>query len=790
MLTRYLEANPSLGLLPNQHGADLRRLQELRFRVQDASNRNVHGDVPVEELHEYYNCLLECESKGILGDDTLMSFEWESALTGQPQCQGSLAWERANIVWNLATIEAWHGCQEPCADKASWSQAALHFQNAASWLQHLPQSVADSMMVDFSDTFLEFWQGLLVALSQRCGYESRACAARPRHFLLAKLAAAAVPLYGELEVIIQEDEHAHHLLNQVPALTNTWADYSRAWGMYMSAKAEYHQAMVGREKKEWGQELSRLDLASRFASLCLQYCERAQLTSLQQLHLAVRNDIKLLHERLHQARHDNEMLHQQPVPQPKDLAEIRGEKLVNIDQPLTKLLLPMQGEPLFEGGSDTPDIGAYIEQFRTEMKDLLEDLSMDVEERTQAAQAALANANLPHSVTTYEMEQQGGGIPTPLWTRVEKIQQEGHIAKLKQDLWELRDVSEVAKTTFQKVQSQLDFDLESDKLFRKENPKFEGHDVDDIQRRFRQALANYENLLSVAQEGDTILLRRLEQLDVNPKYKLLQFQKAQLDRLLPGTGGIGPAFDTTQLRRLLVELSKLIEDRENLLRTLEQEIQDYDIQATLEAHIANGQDFGAVFKYAKSAFDGLLFEIRANFDKQSALLRSIMLENDFFLQAQGKGDTSATDSCIAMIEDAIVEIKQLSSHLAEGKAFYDVIIPKLEKLKIQVGDVSARLTIERLEYDDQVHRTRQEAADAEMAKRISSESNATGTARQPPPAIPPTPPRPTPGPTPVDVDDEKVANLVVMGFDPSRVVAALRRHRNDLDQALNELLCG
>jgi hypothetical protein len=38
------------------------------------------------------------------------------------------------------------------------------------------------------------------------------------------------------------------------------------------------------------------------------------------------------------------------------------------------------------------------------------------------------------------------------------------------------------------------------------------------------------------------------------------------------------------------------------------------------------------------------------------------------------------------------------------------------------------------------------------------------------------------------VDDEKVANLISMDFDPGQAVAALKRHNNDLELALNDLL--
>ena len=38
------------------------------------------------------------------------------------------------------------------------------------------------------------------------------------------------------------------------------------------------------------------------------------------------------------------------------------------------------------------------------------------------------------------------------------------------------------------------------------------------------------------------------------------------------------------------------------------------------------------------------------------------------------------------------------------------------------------------------------------------------------------------------VDDEKVADLVEMGFDAEKVVAALKRHGNNKEQAVNDLL--
>ena len=828
----------------------------------------------LDDLHEYYHGVVTCLARGL--DDT--TFTWESALTGEVQ-SGSLELERASLIWNFATLEAYQASQCPQDTKNGCNQAAQHFQNAASWLHQIIPGGGFSEFPDLSQTFLEVWQALLVAQSQRCVYESVACAPRPRHLLLAKLAAAAVPLFGDMETRIRRDEESGlEVLQQVaPTLTNHWADFCRAWGMYMSAKAEHHQAILSQSKQQWGQELARLDLAFRFATLCLEYCEQAPVVALQELHTSVDACVEELRNRMEKAEQDNTTTYHQPVPHRQELTEIRGQTLVNIDQPLSKILkpnrkaffsegmashpsssssqspsaptvaaspphpmsshqqrtpyatqsgvgrptaphesptlkhsLPPQSPPQTRSTSSTNNhnIGAFVELFHTEMDRLVFQMAHVAEERSESARKALATVNLPHSLTAYRQEQAGGGIPDDLWERVEALQRSKRITQLKQDLWELRDMAEVARSTFQKMEHQLDLDLESDGLFRQDHPGFEGHDAKEVQKSFRQSLINYDRLLVTAQEGDSVLLRRLEILDTNPKYKLLQFQKSQLDRLLPGSHAERnddrrvpnsnhpiSTIDTSYLSRLLVELSALFHEREVLLNTIKEEVKNYDASSTLQQHAPNRTDleYQDGLKYAQKSFDGIVHELQTNLEKQTELVDCILAENEQFMVAR-KGNTSASaDSCIVMIEDAMEEIEQLTKHLKEGKDFYDVVIPKLKKLKQQIGDVSARLTVERLEYDDKANRSKQEEEDARMAKNLSNSTGGGGSGDGAHRSL--FKPQGQPGFTQVQndqphvfVDDEKVATLVAMEFDPAKVVAALMKYNNNVDQALNDLL--
>eukprot|EP00548_Thalassiothrix_antarctica_P011031 CAMPEP_0194162316 /NCGR_PEP_ID=MMETSP0152-20130528/79429_1 /TAXON_ID=1049557 /ORGANISM="Thalassiothrix antarctica, Strain L6-D1" /LENGTH=635 /DNA_ID=CAMNT_0038872205 /DNA_START=52 /DNA_END=1959 /DNA_ORIENTATION=- len=376
-----------------------------------------------------------------------------------------------------------------------------------------------------------------------------------------------------------------------------------------------------------------------------------------------------------------------------------------------------------------------------------------VDEKTELARKELAKANLPHSLTAYKQEQSGGGIPVDLWNRVDKIQRSNRLSGLKRDLWNLRDIADQAQHIFQQIEKDLQDDVDMDSLFRQQNGDFRGTDVQQIQRSFRQSLSNYKKLLLKSQDGDSILLKRLERLDQDPKFRLLQFGKAQLDVLLPPGGNdddkdpsrkAAAMIDTTPLSRLLVDLSNIFHNRDMSVETLKKMIQDYDIQPAVAqidpaSPTALQQYESAVQEAQSKAFSGMAHEIQHNLKTQDALMRQIMELNQRFMEARrkkkqqsrvaassGNANTSS-DSCIAMIEDALDEIDTLTKHLSEGKDFYNVVIPKLSQLKNQVTDASARLTADRCEFEDSynVNRQRQEEEDARMAASLMQHNNSS-----------------------------------------------------------------
>jgi len=221
--------------------------------------------------------------------------------------------------------------------------------------------------------------------------------------------------------------------------------------------------------------------------------------------LIVDDQLQQLQQRFHDAQQENADTHEQTVPHRQEVPERRGGKVVNVEQGFKdKFWMPLQerattmsttSSMLSLPNSTNPNVRRYTDLFVSEMDKLDFQMTGVAEERTESARQALSHANLPHSLTAYRQEQSGGGIPEDLWQRVQALQRDRRIALLQQNLGGLRDVAEQARSTYYaKLRSQLEFDLESDRLFRDQTnsnsnishpgSSFDGHDAEEVQKPF------------------------------------------------------------------------------------------------------------------------------------------------------------------------------------------------------------------------------------------------------------------------------------------------------------------
>jgi hypothetical protein len=267
--------------------------------------------------------------------------------------------------------------------------------------------------------------------------------------------------------------------------------------------------------------------------------------------------------------------------------DIPMQQSVKMD-PDISLILPALSIPFFTSVMN-PLARYHLQIFRSSMEQKVLQISKLGDDKTESARQALALVNLPHSLTAYRQEQNGGGIPDDLWERIELVQREQRDDRLKRNLWDLRDLAESARWTYAAVGKQLEEDAQMDSLFREQYSNFEGHDVGEIQKTFRHTLRNYDNLLTSAEQSDALLMQRCETLEKDPKFRLLKFHKSQLDRLLPSLSAAAEEIDVTSLSKHLVDLSALFTDRESLIHTLREQVKTYNIVARLSSVTSTGR---------------------------------------------------------------------------------------------------------------------------------------------------------------------------------------------------------
>lgn len=501
---------------------DLATMNHLRSQLSDritTSHSYEEASQLVSVMHEYYAMLKECEERGFPSEQTQESsasstirLEWSVAFVEDDtngtsrnvDVHSGLLLERASILWNLAALEAHVASKhEQIANAKGWMQANKHLQNAFSFIHHLKDIIGEDQgqhSTDFQSHVVDFWEIALQAHAQMAGYEKAKATTRPKHALLSKLAQASVPLWdaaSEASAALSTREATH------------WNVRSKVLSSYMSCRAEWHESMTHFEKNQTGHELVRLEKSLSYGTICYDTINSGQThdrANIGMLEDRIKEELPAFLNELHKRYTEAvERLGDDPVP--NDLRDIRGELLSKGVVPLPKTML----EPPFPMFTNilSPAARSAIAMFQSEMDKFVLSISAMVNEKTEIARQTLASVNLPHSLTAYNQEQSGGGIPMELWARVENIQRERTMDFVTKERWRLRDVAEQARTIYVKIQKQLIEDVEMDKLFRQQHPSFDGHSVQEFQTSFRRSLAKYEKLLGESQAGDAVLLRRL-----------------------------------------------------------------------------------------------------------------------------------------------------------------------------------------------------------------------------------------------------------------------------------------
>lgn len=361
-LARWLDGNSStdnvanplalISLRPDFKSHECRqeliRLASLRNCLSDSIMKPTSHKVSLEEMalqdcHEYHAALFEFIRRGFPtnNDESSLSLTWKASVGPQTETHGSLEWDRACTIWNIAALESYLASIQ-ASDKQGRKQAVKHCSTAACMMRYLHDCIIPQHQfatVDLSIPSLLFWESYMLAQAQCAAYQVAQDSDSPNQAVLSYLAMGAVPLFNEA---LKQSKYPL-LVSQLPAPTQEWSIICKSWSILMQAKAAHHQALAAQQAQSWGLELAWLKDSLQQFQACQAFIQSSG--DLNSIERVIDGKIQTVSARLAQATRDNQTIYGEQIP--TQLPTIAPKQLVKSDMPALPESMTKPKVPLF-----------------------------------------------------------------------------------------------------------------------------------------------------------------------------------------------------------------------------------------------------------------------------------------------------------------------------------------------------------------------------------------------------------------------------------------------------------
>jgi programmed cell death 6-interacting protein len=235
---------------PDMFSADLAAIDQLR-------NEAVHVQEPhqsgIQKLAEYAAQLQWMSGKFPI--DIGADFTWYPALgynTNKPVTQNNLQFERANVLYNLASLYSQLGTTSRSDISAAGLKAACNYYCAsAGVLKYLHESVIPELRStppeDMDAMTLACLEQLMLAQAQEC-FWLKAVQDENKDSVIARLAASVSDYY----------DSAGEFGTKSSSIRSEWLHHMTAKHHHFAAAAQYRQAQDCLAKSKYGEEVARL----------------------------------------------------------------------------------------------------------------------------------------------------------------------------------------------------------------------------------------------------------------------------------------------------------------------------------------------------------------------------------------------------------------------------------------------------------------------------------------------------------------------------------------------------
>ncbi|TFK40326.1 BRO1-like domain-containing protein [Crucibulum laeve] len=682
------------GMHPDEFKDDIKLWQDLR---KDGVGGVVHVN-RVNAAQTYQAQLVSILAK--LPTDIQLEIAYAPVFnqSSVPVILRNLAFERASVLFNLASLYSQLAAGEDRSTLDGIKRAATNYQQAAGTFSFLHSSALPKLVyspedeeipLDLSESFIKGLEWLMLAQAQECSWQL-AKINQYKNSLIAKIAARAASLYKASATTFRE---ATPPVKQL--LPSDWLAHIEAKSHHFSAVAEYRKSREEDEASRYGQQIARLDQAHSEAKKAYDIARRGKIAApvLQD----IQSLLEILQKDLIRAQRDNDLIYHQDVPAPSALDPIQQTNLA------TLIIPPALSNPASVIGNTRPIFGdlvgwgareainIYNNRKQYLIKEKVVDFSQELQDQ---ADDDLRKLCLPAALEALERPI---GLPPSLLRKAEEVRLENGPAKIEASIEDVQRLAHQDSALLDEALDILDNEASEDEAARKDSPlnRLPSHEAN---AELTGKATRYRSILEQAAASDETVRQKWDEWEEN--IIQLTWDEADLEASIPSTTISSASSSTPQgqqtrshariLRVKLEELDTLHRERELLVKRARLLADADDIRPRI-LRAASGFErltevqpsmFEDVSDGELAKYDKFLQELINMEQKQNVILTDIKNRNDLFLQSR-RDDPSVKERehALQSLDLAYFKYKEITRNLNEGFKFYNDLAGILSQFK-------------------------------------------------------------------------------------------------------------
>ncbi|XP_045393189.1 programmed cell death 6-interacting protein isoform X1 [Lemur catta] len=701
----------------------------------------------LETLLRYYDQICSIEPKFPFSENQIcLTFTWKDAFDKGSLFGGSvklalasLGYEKSCVLFNCAALASQIAAEQNLDNDEGLKTAAKHYQFASGAFLHIKETVLSALSreptVDISPDTVGTLSLIMLAQAQEVFF-LKATRDKMKDAIIAKLANQAADYFGDAfkQCQYKDTLPKYFYFQEVfPVLA--------AKHCIMQANAEYHQSILAKQQKKFGEEIARLQHAAELIkTVASRYDE----------YVNVKDFSDKISRALTAAKKDNDFIYHDRVPDLKDLEPIGKATLVKstpVNVPISQKFVD-----LFEKMVPV-SVQQSLAAYNQRKADLVNRSIAQMREATTLANGVLASLNLPAAIEDVS----GDTVPQSILTKSTSVIEQGGIQTVDQLIKELPELLQRNREILDESLRLLDEEEATDNDLRaKFKERWQRTPSNELYKPLRAEGTNFRGVLDKAVQADGQVKERYQ--THRDTIALLCKPEPELNAAIPSAN---PA-KTMQgsevvnvLKSLLTNLDEVKKEREGL----ENDLKSVNFDMTSKFLTALAQD-GVINEEALSVteldriYGGLTTKVQESLKKQEGLLKSIQVSHqEFSKMKQSNNEANLREEVLKNLATAYDNFVELVANLKEGTKFYNELTEILVRFQNKCSDiVFARKT----ERDELLKDLQQSIAREPSAPSIPTpayqSSPAGGHAPTPPtPAprtMPPTKPQPPARPPP------------------------------------------